>query len=500
MEPKPAPVSPWLPPLALLLLLLHLGFTLLDPSGCLTDPGIGWHLKSGELMVSSHTLPVEDLFSYSLPGHPWINYQWGFHVFLGLLQLAGGLPSVVAVCVLLYALPPFWTMLRMMREGADFLTSLLLGLLVWMVMAQHAYARPHLFSYLFFAVFLDRLARHERAGGAGAWRILLPLPFFMVLWCNLHGGFTAGLALLGIHAGMNLLGALWPGGGVTRDRAFRSWGVFLACTLASLANPYGWNLHRHIVSFLQVDGIQKYHEFLPVWRVHSASTAAFALLALSWIWALWRSRDKTTRAEQAAALFFLFYGISAVRHIVLFALLAAPLIARSVPALSHRLKALAAEQTAARRGMWFWGLLVSVVWLALPWARPDLWPKNLVGLNVGIPAAEKIRELGPALVPVFNSENLGGGLVHEFYPQMKVFVDDRMDYYGADFVFRTYLPVIEGREGWRQTLDRYGVRGVVIKPGTGLGAVLRKDAAWRLVAEDPKTEVFQRLGPLQQPD
>jgi hypothetical protein len=209
-----------------------------------------------------------------------------------------------------------------------------------------------------------------------------------------------------------------------------------------------------------------------------------------------RARGKISLAEQAAALFFLLYGFSAVRHIVLFALLAAPLIARAVPPISVRMRTLAEEQVRSGRVLWLWAGVFSVLWLALPWIQPAHWPGNLLGLNLGIPAAETMEARGPDLVPIFNSENLGGALAYEFYPELKVFADDRLDFYGEEFIFGTYLPTLNAEAGWEATLDRFGVRGVVIKPGTKLGEALRTHAGWRLLSEDPLTEVFQRVAPL----
>ncbi len=58
-----------------------------------------------------------------------------------------------------------------------------------------------------------------------------------VLWCNLHGGFLAGLGLMGLYA---------LGEGLSR-RPYRPYlRVMLAAGLVTLVNPYGWEYWRYL--------------------------------------------------------------------------------------------------------------------------------------------------------------------------------------------------------------------------------------------------------------
>ncbi|MDX6766703.1 MAG: hypothetical protein SFU85_07925 [Candidatus Methylacidiphilales bacterium] len=495
MEMTPRSDSAWFAPLAVLLLVLHGAFVLVDPAGWVSDPGVGWHLKSGEILVETQRLPVEDLFSFTQPGKEWINYQWGFHVFLGLLDKCGGLSSVVALCSLLYVLPVLWTLRRMLAEGAGPVAALLLAMAVWAVMMQHTYARPHLFTYLFFAAYLGILHRAWE-GAEQSWRGLLWIPGLMLLWCNLHGGFTAGLALLGLYTGAAVLEVCnRPSASVdTRKRALWWAALFTTTVLASLANPYGWRLHLHILEFLFGSGGRRTHEFLPVWQHSSASVVVFWILVAAWVTALLRGRRSFSWAEQISGVFFLVYAVSAVRHIVLFALLSAPLIARIFA--GRPLPWPWPSPPWGRPGAWAIGALVVLVWMTMPFWHPRDWPSDLVGLNLGPKSAAVLDARVAELVPVFNSDRVGGALIQRYHPGLRVFMDDRTDFYDGTFIEEVYLATQDAREGWPGTLDRYGIRGVVLKTGTALGRELRLRADWRLLAEDPQSEVFGRIGPV----
>src|SRR5437879_4019274 len=64
------------------------------------DPDFWWHLRSGELIIRSHTLLRTDAFSFTRFGHPWVNPGWLSGVVLFCLYRVagvGGLMCTVAV-------------------------------------------------------------------------------------------------------------------------------------------------------------------------------------------------------------------------------------------------------------------------------------------------------------------------------------------------------------------------------------------------------------------
>jgi hypothetical protein len=64
----------------------------------------------------------------------------------------------------------------------------------------HFLARPHVVSWLFTLVWFWALDSSERdcLRGRGRSRWLWALPFLMLVWVNVHGGFLVGFVLLAI--------------------------------------------------------------------------------------------------------------------------------------------------------------------------------------------------------------------------------------------------------------------------------------------------------------
>src|SRR6185436_15487802 len=40
------------------------------------DPDLWWHLKTGEIIWNTHSIPSVDLFSFTTNNHPWTAHEW----------------------------------------------------------------------------------------------------------------------------------------------------------------------------------------------------------------------------------------------------------------------------------------------------------------------------------------------------------------------------------------------------------------------------------------
>jgi len=88
----------WLIPsigdLIFIALLGLLAFTTLSVR-LLGDAGIGWHIRTGQLILATHAIPHLDPFSSTMAGHPWFAWEWIYDVLVGWLDRVAGLNGVV---------------------------------------------------------------------------------------------------------------------------------------------------------------------------------------------------------------------------------------------------------------------------------------------------------------------------------------------------------------------------------------------------------------------
>src|SRR3979411_2204532 len=69
----------------------------------LADPDIGWHIRTGELILATHSPPRTDPFSSTMQDQTWFVCEWCYAILLGILHRACGLNGVVWWCAVLVA-------------------------------------------------------------------------------------------------------------------------------------------------------------------------------------------------------------------------------------------------------------------------------------------------------------------------------------------------------------------------------------------------------------
>jgi hypothetical protein len=496
--PIATPLRRWLaPPLTGLVFLIHPLVSLVHPARQLQDPGIGWHLATGRYILDTHAVPQTDVFSFTAAGHPWVNYYWIFDAGAAALERLGGLPLYATVCMLIYACIPMLIYRRMVRMGSSIVPALLLTVLAYVVLLSHALARPHVVTYLLFAVFLERLddVRTARRPPRALW-LLVPLA---TLWCNLHGGFLAGLALVGIYA------AVATGEGlVTRTAsAKRTAAIFLALFVVTIGatglNPHGFYLHQDTIHHLAMTTTGAFNEFASPNFQSTYPIFAFEILVLGCVVAAARAREHFAWVELVSVVFFLHQALHSVRHVSLFAIVAAPLVAREAsvmltgiwPAFAARWRIVAGEQAALHSPQLYVPALAAL-FLTLAITGRTGYPRTLDDLQLTRGAAAFIDAHVDRFARPFNTDNLGGALIHRYWPAVHVFFDDRIYVYGDAFVADEYLPVHFGRRDWRETLDRYEIQSAIVTTASPVAALLDEAPDWDRVYEDEHNALFWR--------
>jgi hypothetical protein len=490
-----------LPPFTVVFFLLHLVVVWrLRADSILGDPGTGWHLVTGRYILETMSIPSHDIFSYTAAGKEWITDYWLFEILSATIERLGGLPLYGAVCALIYGAIPVLLLRRMLRMGTGLVPAVVLTLMAYMVLTSHALARPHIVTYLLFALVLERLDRVQR--GELSPRALWWIPPVTVVWCNMHGGFVAGLTLVGIFT---LVAALrWRFFHDTDDRRRAiAFGVLLgAMALATLCNPVGTRLHLSILDQINPKSAGYFIEWQsPNFLSGGVPMKTFERLVLLLVALLACRRRVVSWVECALLLFFLDQALHSVRHMNLFAIVAAPIIARElsfilddlVPRAQARIARLAAQQEMLRSHLLYFPL-IGVGFAALAVAGATPLPTTL-DLQLSKPAAEFIRDHIDRFDRIFNTDDMGGPLIYGFWPRLKVFIDDRFFVYGDDFVIHKYVPLYYAQPGWDEVLREYAVTAAVVTAKTACDTLLRTSSEWELEYTDDKTSVFFRSTP-----
>ena len=118
--------------------------------------------------------------------------------------------------------------------------------------------------------------------------------------------------------------------------------------------------------------------------------------------------------------------------------------------------------------------------------------KSALSADTPVKLAEFLKS-GSVPSPVFNYMEWGGYLENELYPQYQMFIDGRFEARQVR-VWNDYLAVSRGRADWQQTLDRYGVRTLILNKEfhKDLIPFVTASPAWRTAYDDKSAIVFVR--------
>jgi hypothetical protein len=98
---------------------------------------------------------------------------------------------------------------------------------------------------------------------------------------------------------------------------------------------------------------------------------------------------------------------------------------------------------------------------------------------------------------LFSTDAWSGYLIYRLYPETKLYIDDRHDFYGADYI-QEFVRARQAHWTWRQVLDKYQIQWVLIPTDIPLAGVLKESRDWRVEFDDGMAIVFSRRGPSQQ--
>jgi hypothetical protein len=484
----------------------------------LADADIGWHIRTGEQILATHSVPRVESFSSTMHGQPWFAWEWLYDTLLGVVYGSMGLNGVVWLAALLMSTAfavLFW---QMLARGTGLPVALLLWLLVLGASSIHVFARPHIVSWLFTLFWFVALERWEQ-GTAPPW-LRWFFPVSMLLWVNLHGGWLLGMTLLAVYALAAFVESLRGSDAIARilcaHRARAMAWTFLASAVATVVNPYDVRLHAHIYRYLSDPYLMNRIAEFRSPDFHGWGQRCFVVILVLVLIAAAGNRGKMRVSHWLAVVLSAWTGVYAVRNLpvsaMLLALIAGPILWESVAGLGERpgswgpvrsgaawlsgFAARAGTQEFQLRGH-LWPVLGVILALAicLNGGRVEshrVVDKEFDAKRLPAGAVDYLEREGSA-EPVFGPDQWGGYFIYRLYPRREVVIDDRHDLYGSDR-FREYLILTQGEPGWKDVLEKWRIQTVVLPPGSTVANLLKQiPRQWETVYQDKEAVVMKRL-------
>ena len=474
------------------------------------DSDTGWHIRDGERIIAAGALPHADPFSFSKPGEPWIAWEWAADVLMGAAHRAAGLGGVA----LLYGLAigaAVWMWFRLNRAaGGNILISGLLFFIMLPVTTIHWLARPHVLSWLFL---LGTVWLCERVPHRVRWRQLALVTVATAAWANLHASFFFAPLILSIYAaGAYLNPLIWEpsslapltaeAGGAANQESWIHRGLSyvlfaIAASVGTLANPEGWRLHLHLVSYLSdfklISHIAEFQSF----DFQAAGALSVMIMLAICVAGGFAALSARQPARFLLSMLLTAVALRSARALPVAALLLLPLANGSITTILSRASNLAPwlrrrlDDTLAygdrleildRQLRGFVIVPFIVVWIFLSIRANCEIPSQ----RLPVVASAAVAAL-PAGARILAPDIFGGYLIYRFKGERKVFVDGRSDFYGLALMER-YIRLMNCTSGWTQEFNRWGFTHALLPPDSPLISALEANG-WRELHRD-KTAVL----------
>jgi hypothetical protein len=296
--------------------------------------------------------------------------------------------------------------------------------------------------------------------------------------------------------GCFLLAAAWQGW--REGRLFcnpQTWrlGLCLAASLlATLINPYGWDIYQYVRQTSSIASARRIDEWGPptldFW-ISKALLASLVFMAVLYFMSLRRGRRPTAR-ESILIGCFLPLSCLWVRMVAWWLIISAPLAAVLLVQIWTGLR----DPKEKPKPAWDAALVFCLILILLVMSWPGLQRFNPILANrLATPRMEetledvhrRLADLAPR-GRIFTRLEWGEYLSWSFSPHYRILMDGRVEIY-PEMVWEQYATLTQGHAGWNNILDDYRVDFLLLDntyhDRTGLLPRVQESPHWQCVLE-----------------
>jgi hypothetical protein len=451
------------------------------------DPDMWWHLRMGQIVWTTHTIPATDIFSFTTGHHAWVPHEWLAQILIyGAYRFGGYSGLMLWLCVTSALLLIAGYVLCSLYSG-NAKVAIVGAMAIWFFATAGFAIRPQMIGYLFLVIELV-VIHLGRSRGA---RWFFCLPFLFVLWVNCHGSFFLGIVVADVFLACSffdfrsglLLSVRWS------PRAQRALAISLALSVGALfINPIGWRTVAYPLNTMlhQPIGLANAEEWMPL-QMNSARGAGLLVVLACILLLIMIRRSELFLDELILLAMGTWLAVGHRRMVFVFGILAAPVLSRL---LSNMWDGYDRERDHPVPNAILIALAAAFMIMAFPNAR-NLTSQVEAGSPVKAVEFMKAHRLAGNML---NDYTYGGYLIWAA-PEHPVFIDGRADVYEWTGVMQDF-----GRWAMVQTdpnilLDKYRIQFCLLSADSPMTHVLPVLPNWKRIYADANSVIFVRAVP-----
>lgn len=304
----------------------------------IADPDLWGHVQFGRDVIETGTIQPTTTYSFTANGYRWINHENLSELVLALTYDNFGVAGLILGKFILALLILSLIIFNSVKNGVGLITSGMVALLVSINLTSFWHFRPQVSSFVCCAILLFLLESCFRDWRSGVLQLhndtkeienakqrldrklkwLWFAPVVLFVWSNSHGGFVAGLAILGVYLfgrSVELMLAKGRNNGMQMRLIF----VGSAAALSTLINPYGPDLHLWLLNSLG-EPRPEIQDWLAV-DFTSTNGIRFSIVLAVSLLAISTSKFNQDWTKIAVLILVAWQACCHVRHVAFFALL-----------------------------------------------------------------------------------------------------------------------------------------------------------------------------------
>ena len=411
------------------------------------DPDLWGHTLYGLRAIDLGVLTERtDPFSYTVPDGEWINHEWASEYEFGLAwRLLGNVGLILwrnalVTGVLLFVLA------AIRQAGAGLATATLLLVIGVECLSDFVvFVRPQVTTFFCFAAYLFILQKwwqqtgsESASRGESSTRWLFAIPLIMAAWVNHHGGFLAGIGVLGIYCVGALLRAFADSSTIPPARQMAV--VSLLTLAATFANPYGWKLHAMLWEHLWTT--QLVREWRPVWSVGPSPVLAvpFGIAAFAFVFSRRRSL-----IDFVVLLVIGWQAVSHLRHVALLCIAVMVLLPAQIEDALQRLFPLLRQRWSGLENLWKQRAGVAAVSVFLIGLQVqtslDLWQHGVTPWQIAVENRSYVPGMPTRALAAMKQLGVNGNMVTDYgWGQFAIWYTFPESHLAFDGRYRTVYP------------------------------------------------------------